>query len=113
MNLRTILTTILVALGGAVMANAATIFSDNFESYANTAAMQAVWGSAGAGTLDTAAGNPGQSMKHPGGVSNQHSFTATPATDINPIIWQFDFLDDAAGNKRITGALRDVGGSGT
>jgi hypothetical protein len=113
MNLRTALSSILVVVGFSAMASPATIFSDNFDAYADTAAMQAVWGSTGVGTLDTAVGNLGQSMRHNGGVSNQHSITGTPATDASPVKWQFDFLDDGAGNKRLTGALRDVGGSGT
>jgi hypothetical protein len=111
MNLRTSCFAILVLAGPATISQAATIFSDNFESYANTAAMQTVWGSPAPGTLDTANGNPGQSLKHTGGASNTHSIAATPATDASPLIWQFDFLDDGVGNKRFTGALRDVGGS--
>jgi hypothetical protein len=99
--------------GAAAVASAATIFSDNFESYADTAAMQTVWGNPAPGTLDTAAGNPGKSLKHTGGASNTHSFTGTTATDANPLVWQFDYLDDGAGNKRLSGALRDVNGSAT
>jgi hypothetical protein len=97
--------------GGGTAARAATILMDDFESYADTAAMDAVWGAANAGTLDTAVGNPGQSMAHPGGVSGVRSLTATNPTDLMPLKWKFDFLDDGVGNKRLTGALRDVGGS--
>src|SRR3977135_1585293 len=111
MSLRTSFLTFSLIASAAATGKAATIFADNFESYANTAAMQTVWGSPAPGTLDTANGNPGQSLKHTGGVSNTHSIAATPATDASPLIWQFDFLDDGVGNKRFTGALRDVGGS--
>jgi hypothetical protein len=100
-----------LAVGLPTVNAAHIIVEDDFESYANTAAMDSVWGAANAGTLDTATGNPGQSMAHPGGVSGVQTFTATGASDADPITWSFDFLDDGAGNKRITGALRDVGGS--
>jgi hypothetical protein len=106
------------AAGVSTAADAAVIFSDNFESYADTAAMQAVWGSAGVGTLDPTTGNPGKSIKFnvattAAVTSNQHTITGTTPSDANPITWEFDFLDDGIGNKRITGALRDVGGSGS
>jgi hypothetical protein len=99
---------------GSTTVHAAPIFSDDFESYANDAAMDAVWGASNAGNLDTDDGNPnnpGNSMFHPGGVSGVHSIPLSMASDDHPIRWQFDFLDDGVGNKRLTGALRDVGGS--
>jgi hypothetical protein len=95
-------------------AKAAPVFSDDFESYADTAAMDAVWGAANAGALDIDDGNPnnpGNSMSHPGGVSGVRSIPLTMASNNQPILWQFDFLDEGVVNKRLTGALRDVGGS--
>lgn len=102
-----------LALGGRASAQT-TILTDNFESYADTAALEAVWGAAGTTTasLDTANGNPGQSIFHPGLTSYQRTFTPTGSSATNALVWEFDFLDDGIGNKRITGALRDVGASG-
>ncbi len=88
-----------------------TIMEDDFESYANTTEMNAVWSepTIGPGTLDTNTGNPSQSMFHPAGTTNNRVFSATIPTDVQPIVWEFDFLDDGTGNKRITGGLRDNG----
>jgi hypothetical protein len=72
--------------------------------------MQAAWGAAPNGSLDTAFGNPGQSMLHAGTVSNQRSFAATAASDAQPIVWEFDMYDSLT-SSRLSGALRDVGGS--
>ena len=41
-------------------------------------------------------------------VSARPDSTATPS-DANPLVWEFDFKDDGVGNKRLTGAMRDVG----
>ena len=91
------------------------ILNDDFESYANDAAMQAVWNdqAGAAGTLDPGSGNPGQSMFHPGGTTSNRLFPTTVPTDETPLLWEFDFLDDGAGNKRLTGGLRDNGGGGS
>ena len=110
---RLLVAAFLVFAVGQSTASAAEIFCDDFESYSTTADMQAVWGAAGLGTLDTVNGNPGQSMNHPGGTANEHSIPLTPATDEDPLCWEFDFYDDGVGNKRVTGALRDVNGSAT
>lgn len=93
-------------------AKAGVLLTDDFESYADTAALQAVWNdqAGGLGTLDGANGNPGNSMAHPGGTTSNRVFAATVPTDAEPIIWEFDFLDDGVGNKRLTGGLRDNGG---
>jgi hypothetical protein len=102
----------LVLAGGFAAAHGGTLLVDDFESYADTTAMNAAWNepAIGVGTLDTANGNPGQSMDHPGGTTNKRLFPATVPTDAAPIIWEFDFFDDAEGNKRVTGGLRDNGG---
>jgi hypothetical protein len=93
-------------------ASAATIFSDGFESYANTAAMQAVWGAAGAGSLDTGFGNPGQSASHPGGTQNQVSIAGLTPTASNPIVYTVDIYDDGtSANKRMTAGLRAAAGA--
>jgi hypothetical protein len=104
------LTASLIAAIGVSTASAGPVFMDDFESYADTPAMTIVWAGS-VGSLDTAVGNPGQSMLHPGGASRTHGIPGTNPTDLRPLIWKFDFLDDGVGNKRLTGALRDVGGS--
>lgn len=98
-------------IGGISTAKAVVLLQDNFESYANTAAMNAAWNApaVGPGTLDITTGNPGQSMFHPGGLTNKRLFTETVATDAMPIVWEFDMFWDGAGNKRISGGLRDNG----
>ncbi|MCA9261042.1 MAG: PEP-CTERM sorting domain-containing protein [Planctomycetales bacterium] len=92
-------------------ASAAVLLTDDFDSYADTAALNAVWNEtpAGLGTLDTAFGNGGQSLAHLGGASQKQVFAATVPTDAAPIVWEFDFYDDGEGNKRLTGGLRDNG----
>ena len=93
------------------------MFSDNFESYADTTALRqpGAWGDAGANaltsfTLDTVVGNPGQSLRSDGtGPTAKHIFPETTPTDAQPLLWQFDFYWDGAGNKRMTGGLRDNG----
>lgn len=91
-------------------ASATTIFSDDFESYADTAAMQAVWGAAGLGTLDAAFGNPGQSMAHPAGSDNIVTVPVQQATASAPLIYTADIYDDGtAANKRLTAGLRFSG----
>lgn len=103
---------LIAALAAALMpcmASAAVIFEDDFESYADTTAMQAVWGAAGLGTLDAAAGNPGQSMAHPGGADNIVSIAEIQATPADPIIFSADIYDDGtSANKRLTAALRGI-----
>jgi PEP-CTERM motif len=101
----------LVALAlSAGNAPAATIFSDNFDSYADTAAMQAVWGAAGAGTLSTTTAYSGsQSMAHPGGADNTHNLAADLIpTDANPVILSGKIYDDGAGNKRYSIGFRSL-----
>ncbi|RMF80679.1 MAG: PEP-CTERM sorting domain-containing protein [Planctomycetota bacterium] len=94
-------------------------FFDDFESYADTAAMASpgAWGDdqdAGQpplGVLMNSGGNPGQYMHHPAGETNRHVIAPMFPSDAQPILWEFDFLDDGtSANKRITGGLRDNGG---
>lgn len=102
-----------VVVGGMLSissAKAVTIFSDDFESYADTAAMQAVWGAAGAGSLDGAFGNPGQSMAHPAGTDNIVTVPVQQASAANPLVYTADIYDDGtAANKRLTAGLRFSG----
>ncbi len=102
--------------------SAVTLLYDDFETYADTTEMNAVWneGGTGLGTLDTTVGDPSQSMLHPGGTTNNRAFTGTDPDDLDPIVWEFDFFDDGsdllteppAPNKRLTSGLRtDAGGA--
>ena len=97
------------ALAMATTVQGAVIVADDFESYADTAAMQVVWGAAGAGTLDTVVGNPGNSLLFPGGVQNQQTIATLQATPANPIVYTVDIYDDgASANKRTTAGLRSA-----
>ncbi len=98
------------AMALASSAQAAVIINDDFESYANTAAMQVAWSAAGTGTLDTVVGNPGQSLFQPGGVQNQQTFAPIIPTAANPLVFTVDIFDDgASANKRMTAGLRNTG----
>ena len=83
---------------------------DDFESYADTTAMQAIWGAAGAGTLDTANGFSGtQSMAHPGGTDNTINLAADIIpTDAEPVVLRGRILDDGMPNKRFSIGLRSL-----
>lgn len=100
-------------------ANAATIFSEDFESYADTTAMNTVWANGGSATLDLALGNPGQSLSHPGtagsytgGNTNSVSFAGITPTAAVPVVYSVDIYDDtASANKRVTAGLRAAAGA--
>ncbi len=99
---------ILVFMGST---GASTVYiDDDFESYADTAAMQAVWGAAGAGTLDPANGlSPTQSMAHPGGADNTFALAADLIpSDAEPVVLRGAMYDDGAGNKRFSIGLRSL-----
>lgn len=91
-------------------ASAQVLVNETFDSYATTAQMQANWGAAGLGTLDTAMGNPGNSAAHPGGAVN--SWVGGPISLI-PTASQWirltaDIYDDGtSNNERITVGLRN------
>ena len=90
------------------VATAAPIVDEDFESYANDAAMQAVW-AGGLGTLDTGFGNGGQSMVHPGGTDSILSFATVNPDNANPLVLTGQIYDDAgSANERLTIGLRDA-----
>ncbi|MCA9256477.1 MAG: PEP-CTERM sorting domain-containing protein [Phycisphaerales bacterium] len=94
----------------AIATTASASLMDDFESYGTTGDMQAAWGAAGLGSLDTVVGNPGQSMFHPGGTQNTRLLD-TPLTEAagQPIVWEFDLFEQfPLGNKRITATLDKV-----
>ena len=91
------------------LSKAQVIVNETFESYANTPAMQANWGSSGAGQLVSTNGNTGNSGYHPGGAVNTwigSSFSLTPDASIN-IRLRADIFDDGGGLDRNTIGLRN------
>jgi MYXO-CTERM domain-containing protein len=95
-------------------AQAAIIVSDNFESYATSAALLAAWPGNAATLLDAANGNPGQSAAHlasstaGSGAVNARTFAAVNPTDAQPLSLSVDIFDDGtSANKRITTGLRN------
>ncbi|HMO26116.1 MAG TPA: PEP-CTERM sorting domain-containing protein [Tepidisphaeraceae bacterium] len=97
----------------ASMSSAAVIFADNFDSYANNAAMQAVWGAAGAGALsNNQSFSPTQSMFHPGGTVNSIAIAPSGPTVTDNLFLSVKIYDDGLNaNKRLTLGLRT--GAGT
>jgi len=114
----------------ASAANAAVVFSDNFDGYANQAAFEAAWPAVtpanvpASGTLSTV-----QAVSAPNSVNipissttattprNQRSFTESgvPTTSQN-VVWSFDFFDSApaASPFRQSSNLQDgTAGSGS
>lgn len=97
---------VLLVTGLRSSADAATIFSDNFDSYANQTAFQTAWpvvGTQPSGTLSTA-----QSVSAPNSVNisagtttttsqrNGRSFSETGTIGIgDKVIFSFDFYDEA------------------
>lgn len=104
-----LITAAVLVCGTLSTATATTIFSDDFESYTDTTDMQTVWGAAGLGSLDAAAGNPGQSMAHPGGTDNIVTIPVQHASAVNNLIYSADIYDDGSSNQRFTAALRFSG----
>lgn len=105
-------------LCGASAAHAQTIVNEDFESYADTAALGGVW-TLGDGTLDTTEGNPGNSLNHPGtGGSftgaNTNSIGFAPVYPVAGEVLTFkaDIFDDgASNNERNTAGLRTAAGA--
>jgi len=113
-----LLSAAVAALFLPAIAGATTIVSEDFESYADTAALGGVW-SLGDGTLDTTLGNPGQSLSHPGtgasfggGNTNTVSFAEVAPGPTQKLVFQSDIFDDAtSANKRTTAGLRLAAGA--
>ena len=95
-----------------------SIVDEDFESYADTAALGGVW-SLGDGTLDTGLGNPGNSLSHPGtggsftgGNTNSLSFPAVYPGAGETLIFKADIYDDGgSNNERNTAGLRTAAGA--
>lgn len=96
---------------GVSSAGGTVIVSDNFDSYASTAAMLTVWGGTGAlGTLSTTQSySPSQSAYHPGGVVNIYQpgiGTVTPSLTNNLVLTAKIYDDAVLANDRISVGLR-------
>lgn len=89
---------------------AAVYIDDDFESYSDTAAMQAVWGAAGLGTLDTTNGlSPTQSMAHPAGAVNTFTLGADLIpSDTEPVVFRAAIYDAGNGNMRFSAGIRSL-----
>ncbi len=119
MKLRNLFASLALVMGLALSSAQATIIvNDDFESYADTAAMQAVWTAAAPGTLSTTLGNPGQSLRQvPTGsgataLQNQQTFSPITPTTSDRVVFSVDIYDDGtSANKRITAGLRNGAGS--
>lgn len=102
----------------------AVLFSEDFESYTDTAAMGTVW-ALGDGTLDATGGAGGsKGLSHPGtggsfsggntNLINFGSVIGTSAGDpLTGIRITYKLVDDGASNKRISLGLRDGTAGGT
>ncbi|WP_145058101.1 hypothetical protein [Adhaeretor mobilis] len=107
-----------IAMVVAGPVRAASIVSEDFESYADTTALGGTWSLAD-GTLDTANGNPGQSMDHPGtggsftgANTNSLSFPGVYPGPGQTLIFQADIYDDAnSNNERNSAGLRSAAGA--
>lgn len=112
MKLRNLFASLALVVGLALSsAQAALIVNENFDSYADSAAMKAVWGGAGnLGTLDTSLSySPSNSAFHPGGVVNVYQpgiGTVTP-TATHDVRLRAQIYDNAlVANDRVTVGLR-------
>lgn len=91
-----------ILLAAAATASAATIIQDDFESYADTTALNAVW-PAGVGTatttyLEVGANGPTwpgeKCVRHTlAAARRDRNFTDTPVTGSGYLVWQFDYYD--------------------
>lgn len=113
-----ILSLTLAALAAPALCSAATLLSEDFESYADTTALGGVW-SLGDGTLDSGFGNPGQSLNHPGtggsftgANTNSLSFAPVYPGPGETLIFQADIYDDGnSNNERNTAGIRGAAGA--
>jgi len=96
----------------AAPALAVDFVNETFESYANTAAMQAVWGNTGVGILETdplLAFDGNNNAFHPGGAVNSRTdFGTVDATVTDNLILEAVIFDPGSGvdNDRVTVGLR-------
>lgn len=116
--MKTFMASTLLVLALPYLATATTIVSEDFESYTDTTDLGMTW-SLGDGTLDTANGNPGQSLDHPGtggsftgANTNSLSFPGVYPGPGQTLIFQADIFDDAnSNNERNSAGLRAAAGA--
>lgn len=112
MNTKSLLTALGVVLISSSLIGQ-TLFFDDFDSYADQAAMNAVWTLApNALTLSgDQAYSPGQSAFAPGNTTAYmmtHDVAPVWGTDANPLVWSFQFYDSTqANNLRQFATIRD------
>lgn len=99
----------------ASMAIAETVYvDDDFESYADTADMQTVWGSDGFGYLDQSFAFSGtQSFRHDAASGEATDNTIELGadvipTDAEPVVLRGVIYDDGVGNKRFSIGVRSL-----
>lgn len=93
-----------------VTASAQVLVNEDFESYADTTAMQANWDGGGVGVLVNTNGNPGQSAYHPGGTVNSwvgSAISVTPTATQNIVLTADIYDDGTSANERLTVGLRN------
>lgn len=107
--MRNVLLGLFAVLIGTSNLHAAIVVSEDFDSYADTAAMQANWGAGGLGTLDSALGNGGSSAAHPGGTVNSWgtAFSVMPTATEHVVLTADIFNDGTSTNKRMSVGLRN------
>jgi hypothetical protein len=100
----TLVVVLLVLASGLSSAQAAVIFCDDFEGYADQAAMNAVWVPSvgpGASLSTDQSVSPTHSAFIPGNTTAYRSTrgfgNVGPATDANPLVWSFQYYDANAG----------------
>lgn len=102
------------SFGCAGVAQGVILYQDDFESYADQPALDAVWnaggGQGGAGGVLVPAGsggtNPTQAMFHNGGAPAIVAINAT-ATDAQPLLLDFDYWDFDLTGGRLTVGMRN------
>jgi hypothetical protein len=113
MKMKNLLASITLMMLVAINSATATIIvvNENFDTYADSAAMKAVWGGAGnLGTLDTSLSySPNNSAAHPGGAVNSYLpgiGSLTPSATQNLVLTAKVYDNAVVANDRITVGLR-------
>jgi hypothetical protein len=111
MKCTSIVASLLLVAAVVVPTHATLIVNETFDTYADTAAMKAVWGGTGnLGTLDTTLSySPNNSAAHPGGTINTYLpgiGTVTPTASLDLVLSAKIYDNALVANDRITVGLR-------
>jgi len=88
--------------------DAQVVVHEDFEGYADTAAMQIVWGTNGLGRIDAVPHELGKAAYHPGGKANVLRGFEVQATSKQDVVLTADIYDFGTNaNKRISVGLRN------